>query len=69
MGRFVLRRLLQMIPLLIGITLITFILANAVPGSPVSNIAFNPNVSQEDIERIQGDVAERLVAQARQAGA
>lgn len=53
MGRFVLRRLLQMIPLLIGITLITFILTNAVPGSPVSNLAFNPNVSREDIERIE----------------
>ena len=42
-----------MIPLLIGITLITFLLANAVPGSPLSNLAFNPTISQEDIRRME----------------
>ena len=42
MGRFVLRRLIQMIPLLIGITIITFALANLVPGSPVSNLERAP---------------------------
>lgn len=53
MGRFVIRRLLQTIPLLIGITVLTFLLVNAVPGSPVSTLAFNPNVSQDDIRRIE----------------
>ena len=53
MTRYVARRLLQVIPLLIGITLITFLLANAVPGSPVSNLEFNPRTSQEDIDRIK----------------
>ena len=53
MGRFILRRVIQMIPLMIGITLITFLLANAVPGSPVANIAFNPNIRQEDVQRIE----------------
>jgi peptide/nickel transport system permease protein len=42
-----------MIPLMIGITLITFILANAVPGSPLSALAFNPTISQEDIRRME----------------
>jgi peptide/nickel transport system permease protein len=42
-----------MIPLMIGITLITFLLANAVPGSPVSQIALNPTISQEDVRRIE----------------
>lgn len=53
MGRFILRRVIQMIPLMIGITLITFLLANAVPGSPVANIAFNPTINQEDVRRIE----------------
>lgn len=53
MTRYVARRLLQVIPLLIGVTLITFLLANAVPGSPVSSLEFNPRTSQEDIERIK----------------
>jgi peptide/nickel transport system permease protein len=52
-GRFILRRVIQMIPLMIGITMITFLLANAVPGSPVANIAFNPNIRQEDVRRIE----------------
>ncbi len=53
MGRFVLRRVIQMIPLVIGITIVTFALANLVPGSPISDIEFNPNVRPEDLARIR----------------
>lgn len=53
MGRFVVRRVLQIIPLIIGITMITFALANLVPGSPVGDLEFNPNVRPEDLERIR----------------
>jgi len=53
MGRFIIRRLIQTIPLLIGITVITFLLANAVPGSPVSGLEFNPKTRPEDIARIK----------------
>jgi peptide/nickel transport system permease protein len=53
MGRFILRRLLQVIPLLIGISIITFTLANLVPGSPVSGLEFNPRTTPEDIARIK----------------
>lgn len=35
-GRFILRRLVQMVPVLIGITLITFLLIQAIPGDPAS---------------------------------
>jgi peptide/nickel transport system permease protein len=56
MTRYIARRLLQVVPLLIGVTLITFLLANAVPGSPVSNLEFNPRTSQEDIDRIQSSL-------------
>jgi peptide/nickel transport system permease protein len=53
MGRFILRRLLQVIPLLIGISIITFALANLVPGSPVSGLEFNTRTTPEDIARIK----------------
>lgn len=49
---FIIRRLLQMIPLLFGITLITFIIINAA-GSPLSDITFDPRVTPEDRARIE----------------
>ena len=53
MGRFVLRRLIQMVPLVIGITIVTFALANLVPGSPISDLQLNPNIRPQDMERIR----------------
>ncbi len=53
MGRFVLRRVIQMVPLVIGITIVTFALANLVPGSPISDLEFNPNIRPQDLERIR----------------
>lgn len=53
MGRYLIRRVLQIIPLLFGITILVFLLVNAVPGSPVSDIAFNPRVRPEDIAAIK----------------
>src|SRR6184192_3030268 len=53
MGRFLVRRLLQVIPLLLGITILVFLLVNAVPGNPVSDLAFNPTVKKEDVARIK----------------
>ncbi|HEU5328268.1 MAG: ABC transporter permease [Thermomicrobiales bacterium] len=53
MGSYIVRRVLQIIPLLIGISILVFILVNAVPGSPVSDMAFNPSVRPEDIARIK----------------
>lgn len=38
MTSYIIRRLISMIPVLIGITLITFILINVVPGDPVVNM-------------------------------
>jgi peptide/nickel transport system permease protein len=52
MFRYIVRRLLQMIPILFGITLITFVIINAA-GSPLQNMEFNPRVKPEDIERIR----------------
>lgn len=53
MGRYLIRRVLQIIPLLFGITILVFLLVNAVPGNPVSDLAFNPTVRPEDIARIK----------------
>lgn len=55
MTTYVLRRLLQMIPLLFGITLITFVIINA-SGSPLNNLEFDPRVKPEDIERIRNNL-------------
>lgn len=56
MVTFVLRRLAQMVPLLIGITFITYALVNLVPGSPTSRYEFNPRARPEDIARIRDNL-------------
>ena len=53
MARFIIRRLLQMIPLLFGITFLTFALINLIPGSPIQRFEFNPRARPEDVERIR----------------
>lgn len=53
MTRFIIRRLLQMVPLLIGISFLTFAVVNLVPNSPVNRIQFGPRTRPEDIVRIR----------------
>jgi peptide/nickel transport system permease protein len=55
MFNFVIRRLLQMIPVMFGITLITFVIINA-SGSPLQQLEFNPRVRPEDIARIRSNL-------------
>ncbi|HEX2033325.1 MAG TPA: ABC transporter permease [Chloroflexota bacterium] len=53
MGRYVIRRLLQAIPLLFIISVIGFTLNHLVPGNPFqAELALNPNATQEDIQRL-----------------
>src|SRR5262245_21573048 len=56
MGRLIISRLLQMVPLLFGITFLTFAIINFVPGSPVSRLEFNPKSRPEDRERIANNL-------------
>ena len=56
MLRFIIRRLLLMIPLLLGITFMVFAIVNLVPGSPVVQFEANPRMSQQDIERIRSNL-------------
>jgi len=54
MGTWLLKRLLGMIPLFIGITLITFTVIHLAPGEPVEmQTALNPRVSKETRERLR----------------
>ena len=56
MQRYILRRVLQAIPLLIGITILVFALVHAAPGSPLAQFEFNPNIEPEDIARIRANL-------------
>ncbi len=53
MGNYLIRRLLGIIPLLLGITVLVFLLVNAVPGNPVGEYILNPGTRPEDVERIK----------------
>jgi peptide/nickel transport system permease protein len=53
MTAYIVRRLLQMIPLLIGVTFLTFATVSFVPGSPISSLQLNPRARPEDLERIR----------------
>lgn len=53
MTRYLVRRLLGMIPLLLGISFLVFALLNLVPGSPTDQFEFNPNIKPADLERIR----------------
>ena len=55
MARYILRRLLIAIPLLIGVSLITFIFINLVPGDYIDTL-INPEISnarREDLEPLR----------------
>lgn len=52
MGRYVFRRILQAIPLLIIITIVVFALMQLAPGGPLALYKQNPKVTGEDLARI-----------------
>jgi peptide/nickel transport system permease protein len=53
MRTFVARRLLQLIPLLIGISLLTFLLLHLAPGDFLSTMAENPAISPATIDAMR----------------
>ncbi|MCL1925611.1 MAG: ABC transporter permease [Syntrophorhabdaceae bacterium] len=54
MGRYVLRRILVSIPLLIGISIITFVVINMAPGGPIGVASdMNPKATAEYRERLK----------------
>lgn len=53
MGRYVLRRLIQAVPLLLLISIASFAIVKAAPGGPLAAYEANPDVRPEDIERLR----------------
>ena len=52
MTKYIIRRLLISIPVLLGVTLIVFLLLQAVPGGPTASMANNPRMTAEQRQRI-----------------
>src|SRR6266851_4496243 len=50
---FLLKRLLNMIPLLIGITFLSFLVMSLVPGDFMSNLKLNPSISPAIIHQME----------------
>src|ERR671926_762961 len=53
MRTFLLRRVLQTIPLLFGISLLTFLLLQLAPGDFLNQMAENPGISAETIDAMR----------------
>ncbi len=56
MTRYILRRLLQAIPLLLAISIAVFALMQAIPGGPLAAYENNPNIMPEDLERLKDEL-------------
>lgn len=50
---FIFRRLLQAVPLVIGVSLIAFALMHLAPGGPLAVYTLNPTIQAQDVERIK----------------
>ncbi|MDI6751865.1 MAG: ABC transporter permease [bacterium] len=55
MIRFILKRLLHAIPLLIGITIISFFIIQLAPGDYFTQMELNPEISKETLEKLRTD--------------
>jgi peptide/nickel transport system permease protein len=55
MWRYLLRRLLEIVPLVLLISMLCFALMHAVPGGPTGVLADNPKVSANDLARVRAN--------------
>lgn len=53
MGRYFARRLVQAIPLLLGISIISFFAMRMMPGGPMAGYLMNPRVTPADVARLE----------------
>src|SRR5438094_1396111 len=53
MNRYILRRLLQALPLLLGLSVASFAILKAVPGGPLAAYEASPDITDEDIRRLE----------------
>jgi peptide/nickel transport system permease protein len=52
MSTFILKRLLHMIPILLGVSLLTFLLMSLTPGGYLQSLKQNPQISPETVEKL-----------------
>jgi peptide/nickel transport system permease protein len=52
-ARFIVKRLLGMIPLLLGVTFMSFLVMSLVPGNFLSNLKMNPAISPQTIHQME----------------
>lgn len=55
MKKFVIKRVLQAIPILFGITILTFLIVKAAPGNPMQTM-IDPNLSPEELQRAKDNI-------------
>ena len=55
MGRFLLKRLLNMIPLIVGVTFLSFLVMSLVPGDFMSSLKLNPSISPQVIHQLEAE--------------
>ena len=53
MQTYIVRRTLQAIPLLLILSFMLFVLVRMAPGGPLAQAERNPNITQEQIERLR----------------
>ncbi|MBM3129417.1 MAG: ABC transporter permease [Chloroflexi bacterium] len=56
MTNYIIRRIIQAIPLLLVISLTVFVLMNLIPGGPLAAYENNPNISAEDLMRLKKEL-------------
>ncbi len=55
MGRYLLRRLLLLVPVLLGVSVVVFLVLHLSPGDP-AEIMLGSQASQEDVARLRADL-------------
>ena len=55
MFSFIIKRLLHLIPILLGVSLLTFLLMSLTPGDYYTQLSQNPQVSPETLARLRAD--------------
>src|SRR5262245_9170755 len=53
MKMFILRRLASLIPILLGVTFLSFLIINLTPGDFLTTMSMDPQVSRERIEQLR----------------
>lgn len=55
MKKFLIKRVLQAVPILIGITILTFLIVQIAPGNPMETM-IDPNISPEELQKAKDNI-------------